>query len=296
MRVFLTGATGFIGSALIPELQRHGHRVLGLARSDAGEQALQALGADVLRGDLADLAALRRGAGQADGVVHCGFIHDFAKFAENCEIDRRAIVTLADALEGSGKPLVVTAGIPGMAGRPTTEDDEVPADNPTPRVSEQTALAQVARGVRASVVRLPQVHDRDKAGIVSYLTLIARQKGVSAYVGDGQNRWSAVHRLATASLYRLALEKGTAGARYQAVEEEGVPLKTIAESVGRGLKVPVRSLSPSEALAHFGPLGHFAGMSNPATSALTRARLGWAPGDHPGLIDDVDQSTAYAAA
>ena len=293
MRVFLTGATGFIGSALIPELLQHGHQVLGLARSDVGEQALKALGASALRGDLENLAALRDGAGQADGVVHCGFIHDFTKFVENCAIDRRAIETFGEVLAGSGRPLVVTAGIPGVPGRASTEDD--PPSAATPRVSEQMGIALAARGVRATAIRLPQVHDRDKAGLISYLIAIAKQKGVSAYVGEGRNRWSAVHRLATSALYRLALEKGEAGARYHAVEEEGVTLKAIAESIGRGLGIPVKSLSQAEAVAHFGPMGHFAGMDNPASSALTRQRLGWAPGTHPGLIDDLDHSTAYAA-
>ena len=293
MRVFLTGATGFIGSALIPELRAHGHSVLGYARSDAGAQAVRALGADVHRGDLEDLAALRSGAAQADGVVHCGFIHDFAQFARNCEIDRVAIETLGGVLAGSGKPLVVTAGIPGVPGGISTED--TPPNTHMPRVSEQSATALAARGVRATTIRLPQVHDRDKAGLITYLIAVAKQAGVSAYVGDGANRWSAVHRLATSSLYRLALEKGTAGARYHAVEEEGVTLKAIAEAIGRGLKVPVKSLSPDEAVAHFGPMGHFAGMDNPASSALTRQRLGWAPGAHPDLVDDLDHSTAYAA-
>jgi nucleoside-diphosphate-sugar epimerase len=293
MRVFITGATGFIGGVVVPELLRAGHQVLGLARSEAGADALRAQGAGVHRGTLEDLASLRRGAEQADGVIHAGFIHDFSKFAENCEIDRRAIEALGDVLAGSGRPLVVTAGIPGVPGRASTEDD--PPQQMTPRLSEQTAAAQAARDVRATTIRLPQVHDRDKAGLVSYLIMIARQKGVSAYVGDGANRWSAVHRQATASLYRLALEGGVAGGRYHAVEEEGVPLKVIAQAIGRGLGVPVKSLSPAEAAAHFGPMGHFAGMDNPASSALTRERLGWAPGAHPGLVDDLDHSTAYAA-
>jgi len=295
MRVFLTGATGFIGSALIPELREHGHTVLGLSRSDAGDAALKALGADVHRGDLENLDALRAGAQQADGVVHCGFIHDFSTFAENCAIDGRAIDALADVLAGSGKPFVVTAGIPGMPGRVTTEDDDLPANAPTPRVSEQRALAAAARGVRASVVRLPQVHDRDKSGLIPFFIAVARQKGVSAYVGDGQNRFAAAHRFATPSLYRLALEKGTAGARYHAVEEEGIAMKAIAEAIGRGLKVPTIAVSAGEAAAHFGPLGHFATMSNPASSVLTRERLGWNPGVHPDLIDDLDHSTAYAS-
>ena len=295
MRVFLTGATGFIGSALIPELLQHGHQVLGLARSDDGAQALRALGAEVLRGDLEDLAALRRGAEQADGVVHCGFIHDFTKFVENCAIDRRAIETFGEVLAGSARPLVVTAGIPALPGRVTTETDAVPTDHPMPRVSEQAALALAERGVHASVVRLPQVHDRDKAGLVTYLIAVAKEKRVSAWVGDGQNRWSGVHRLDTSPLYRLALEKGAVGARYHAVAEEGVPLKDIAEAIGRGMGVPAKSMSPQEATAHFGAIGFFATMSNPASNALTRQQLGWAPTTRPGLLDDVEHSTAYAA-
>ena len=295
MRVFLTGATGFIGSALIPELLQHGHQVLGLARSADGAQALRALGAEVLRGDLEDLAALRRGAEQADGVVHCGFIHDFTKFVENCAIDRRAIETFGEVLAGSARPLVVTAGIPALPGRVTTETDAVPTDHPMPRVSEQAALALAERGVHASVVRLPQVHDRDKAGLVTYLIAVAKEKRVSAWVGDGQNRWSGVHRLDTSPLYRLALEKGAVGARYHAVAEEGVPLKDIAEAIGRGMGVPAKSMSPQEAMAHFGAIGFFATMSNPASNALTRQQLGWAPTTRSGLLDDVEHSTAYAA-
>jgi nucleoside-diphosphate-sugar epimerase len=293
MRVFITGATGFIGGVVVPELLRAGHQVLGLARSEAGADALRARGADVHRGTLEDLAALRRGAERADGVIHAGFIHDFSKFAENCAVDRRAIEALGDVLAGSGRPLVVTAGIPGVQGRASTEDD--PPNHLTPRVSEQAAAALVARGVRATTLRLPQVHDRDRAGLVSYLIMIAKQKGVSAWVGDGGNRWSAVHRLATASLYRLALEKGAAGARYHAVEEEGVTMRAIAEAIGRGLDIPAQSLPQAEVAAHFGPMGHFAGMENPASSVLTRERLGWTPGTHPGLVEDLDHSTAYAA-
>jgi len=292
MRVFLTGATGFIGTALIPELIQHGHSVLGYVRSEAGAKTLQGLGVDAHFGDLEDLDALRRGAEQADGVAHVGFIHDFTQFARNCEIDRVAIETLGDVLAGTGKPLVVTAGIPAVPGRASTEDDA--PDYLTPRRSEQVGLEQAARGVRATAIRLPQVHDRDRAGLITYLIAVARQKGVSAWVGEGANRWSAVHRLATSSLYRLALEKGTAGSRYHAVEEEGVTLKAIAEAIGRGLKVPVVSLSKDEAVAHFGAMGHFAGIDNPASSALTRERLGWTPSVHPGLIDDLDHSTAYA--
>ena len=295
MRVFVTGATGFIGGVVIPELLSAGHQVLGLARSDDGARALAAAGAQAHRGTLEDLGSLRDGAAQADGVIHAGFIHDFSKFAENCEVDRRAIEAIGDVLAGTGKPLVVTAGIPPMPGRPTTEDDVVPPDHPMPRVSEPSALALVARGVRATVMRLPQVHDRDRAGLVNYFIAIARQKGVSAYVGEGHNRWAAVHRLDVAPLYRLALENGVAGARFHAVAEEGVTARQIAESIGRGLKIPAVSVSAEEAMSHFGPLGFFAGMDITASSALTQQRLGWRPAQATGLIDDVDHSSEFAA-
>ncbi|MFL6696236.1 MAG: SDR family oxidoreductase [Vitreoscilla sp.] len=293
MRVFVTGATGFIGGVIVPELLRAGHQVLGLSRSDAGDRALDAMGAEAHRGQLEDLDSLRRGAARADGVIHAGFIHDFSKFAENCAIDGRAIDAIGQELAGSQRPLVVTAGIPSLPERITTEVDDVPTDHPTPRVSEQKALALAARGVHASVVRLPQVHDRDKAGLVPYLIAVAQQKGVSAYVGEGSNRWSAVHRFDTAPLYRLVLENGSAGARYHAVAEEGVAMKDIAEAIGRGLKIPAVSMSPQEAAAHFGALALFSTMSNPASSAITRERLHWAPGEHPGLIDDLENATAF---
>jgi nucleoside-diphosphate-sugar epimerase len=295
MRVFVTGATGFIGGVVIPELLRAGHHVLGLSRTDAGDRTLGAMGAESHRGDLTDLDSLRRGAEQADGVIHAGFIHDFSNFAESCAVDGRAIDALGDVLAGSTRPLVVTAGIPGLAGRVTTELDDIPSGHPLPRVSEQKALALAARGVHASVIRLPQVHDRHKAGLVTFLIAAAREKGVSAYVGAGQNRWAAAHRFDTASLYRLAFEKGAPGARYHAVAEEGVALKDIAEAVGRGLKMPAVSLSQDEAARHFGPRLFFASISNPASNALTREQLGWAPGANPGLIEDLAHSTAYAA-
>lgn len=220
-------------------------------------------------------------------MVHLGFIHDFSKFEANCAIDKRAIEALGAALAGSDRPLVVTAGIALLApGRVATEDDTPPPM--TPRFSEPAALALAEQGVRASVVRLPQVHDTHKQGLVSYAIAIAREKGVSAYVGDGLNRWPAVHLVDAAHLYRLALEKGTAGARYHAIAEEGVPLRDIAEAIGRGLKVPVVSKSPEEAAEHFGWLGMFAGLDCAASSALTQQRLGWRPTAQPGMIADLD--------
>ncbi|MDR3619695.1 MAG: SDR family oxidoreductase [Paludisphaera borealis] len=288
MRVFVTGATGFVGSAVVQELIGAGHKVLGLARSDEGAASLAAAGAEVHRGDLEDLNSLRSGAATSEGVIHTAFNHDFSKFKENCEADRRAIEALGGELAGSNRPLIVTSGLFATPGRLMTEDDGPPSDSAFPRVSEQAAMPMVSRGVRVSVVRLPQVHDTVKQGLVTYAIALAREKGVSVYVGDGLNRWPAVHLLDVAPLYRLALEKGTAGARYHAVAEEGVPVREIAEAIGRGLKIPVVSRSPEEAAGHFGWLGGFAGMDGPASSALTQQRLGWRLTQKPGLIDDLD--------
>lgn len=287
MRIFVTGATGFIGSAVVSELIAAGHQVLGLTRSEAGAKSLEAAGAEVHRGDLNDLESLRRGAAMSDGVIHLAFLHDFSKFQENCEVDKRAIETLGSVLAGSNRPLIVTTGLAGL-GRPgqlTTEDMDVPADFPFPRVSEQAALS--LEGVNASIVRLPQVHDTIKQGLVTFLIAIAREKGVSAYVGEGGNRWAAAHVSDTARLYRLALEKNEAGAKYHAVAEEGVPLRDIAEAIGRGLKIPVKSISPDEAQSHFGVLGMFAALDIPASSAKTRKKLGWNP-TGTGLIADLE--------
>ena len=295
MRIFITGATGFIGTALVHELIGAGYQVLGLARSDAGAKFLTDAGAQVQRGGLEDLENLRSAAATSDGVVHLGFNHDFSKFAANCEMDRLAIETIGAALAGSGRPLVVTSGTGIIApGRLATEDDVPPANPVYPRVSEQTAASLAARGINASVVRLPQVHDREKQGFVTYAIAIAREKGVSAYVGDGLNRWPAVHRLDAAHLYRLALEKGTIGGRYHAVAEEGVPVREIAESIGRGLKMPVVSKSPEEAAGHFGFLGFFVGLDCPASSALTQERLGWRPTAQPAMLDDLAHASAFA--
>jgi nucleoside-diphosphate-sugar epimerase len=288
MRIFLTGATGFIGSAIVPELINAGHQVLGLTRSDAGAQSLKAAGAVVHRGQLEDLESLRTGAAKSDGVIHTAFIHDFSKFKENCEIDERAIKTLGSALAGSDRPLIVTSGLAlGSPKRPVTEDTDPPENSPMPRVSEEIAMSLASQGLKTAVMRLPQVHDTVKQGLVTYLIALAREKGVSAYVGEGLNRWSAAHVLDVAHLYRLALEKHEAGAKYHAVAEEGVPLRDIAEAIGRGLKVPVVSMSQEAAAAHFGWLAMFAGLDLSASSAQTQQRLRWRP-TGPGLIADLN--------
>jgi nucleoside-diphosphate-sugar epimerase len=297
MRVFVTGATGFIGSAIVPELINAGHQVLGLTRSDAGADSLIAAGAEVHRGNLEDPESLRSGAAKSDGVIHTAFDHDFSNFVAICEKDRRAIEALGSALIGSDRPLIITSGT-GMGnaapGKPATEDHFDP-NHPNPRRSSELAGVSVAaRGVNVSVMRLPQVHNTVKQGLITYAVAVAREKGVSAYVGDGLNRWPAAHVLDTARLYRLALEKAKSGARYHAVAEEGVPVRDIAEVVGRGLKVPVVALSPEEAAGHFGWLAPFAGWDMPASSAQTQERLGWHP-TGPGLIADLEQMRYFEA-
>jgi nucleoside-diphosphate-sugar epimerase len=289
MRVFVTGATGFVGSTLVRELVDAGHQVLGLARNDAGAQSLVAAGAQAHRGDIEDLGSLRTGAANADAVIHTAFIHDFSKFKENCEIDRRAIETLGDALAGSDRLLIVTSGLALVAnGRAATEHDPpVPVSASYPRASEAAAVALEARGGRTIAMRLSQIHDTVKQGLVTYAIQIARQKGVAAYIGDGLNCWAAAPRLDTARLYRLALEMGDAGARYHAVAEEGVPMREIAEAIGQGLHVPVVSIAPEKATEHFGWFASFAGLDISASSTQTREKLGWNP-TGPGLIADLE--------
>ncbi len=290
MRVFLTGATGFIGSRIVPELIGAGHQVLGMTRSEAGAQSLTAAGAEVHHGDLEDLESLRSGAAQADGVIHTAFDHDFSRFVANCEKDRRVIEALGTALKGSDRPLVITSGT-GMgtpeSGGPATED-VFNIHHPNPRVASELAGASLlAAGVNVSVVRLPQVHDTVKQGLITPLVAVAREKGVSAYVGDGGNHWPAAHVSDVARLYRLVLEKREAGARYNAVAEEGIRVRDIAEVIGKGLKVPVVALSPDEAAEHFGWLAGFAGLDLLASGAQTQAHLHWHP-TGPGLIADLE--------
>ncbi len=291
MRVFVTGATGFIGSAVVQELIDAGHQVLGLARNEAGAKTLTAAGAQVHRGDLEDLESLRNGAANSDAVIHTAFNHDFSKYVANCEADRRVIEALGSVLAGSDRLLIVTSGTgitnpgPGLL---AAEDGQPASSKVVPRAASEEAAASVAaRGCRVAIVRLPQVHDTAKQGLVTYAIHLAREKGAAAYVGDGLNRWPAAHRLDTARLYRLVLEKADADARYHAVAEEGVPLRDIAEAIGRGLNVPVVSIAPEEAAGHFGWLAAFVGRDVPASSAQTREKLGWNP-TGPGLISDLE--------
>jgi nucleoside-diphosphate-sugar epimerase len=289
MRVFVTGATGFIGTELVKELIEVGHQVRGLTRSEAGVEQLKAVGAEVHRGDLTDLDSLRSGAAGMDAVVHLAFSHDFSKFAQNAADEIKAIEALGSVMQ-PGKLFVVTSGVGLTSGEPghlRTEKDP-PVDSPAiPRRPEQAAQAVADKGVHVAIVRLPQVHDTRKQGLVPLLTQTAREKGVSAYLGDGANRWAAAPLKDVAHLYRLAVEKTGPGVTvYNAVQEEGVSAREIAETIGKGLKVPVVSIAPEKAGEHFGWFAHFAALDMPATSEWTRKTLGWAP-TGPGLIEDL---------
>jgi nucleoside-diphosphate-sugar epimerase len=297
MRVFVTGATGFIGPAIVRELLAARHEVLGLARSDAAANSLARLGVEAHRGELSDTASLAAGARACEGVIHAAFIHDFSAYATAAETDRQAVEALTGALEGSGKPFVLTSGTallaPGRIG--TEEDAPAPGSAAAPRAaSEVAALAAAGRGVRASVVRLPpSVHGAGDHGFVPALIGIARRKSVSAFVGDGANRWPSVHRLDAARLFRLALEHAPSGVRLHAVAEEGVTLRAIAQAIGAGLGVPVRSLAADEASAHFDWLAGFVAIDNPTSSALTRNSMGWRPRESE-LLTDMRNSGYFA--
>jgi len=291
LRIFLTGATGFIGSRIVPELLAAGHHVLGMTRSDQGAHALASAGADVHRGHLEDLDSLRSGAAKADAVIHTAFDHDFSNFVANCEKDRQAIKAMGSVLAGSDRPLLITSGT-GMGtakpGKPATED-VFNTEHPNPRSASEIAGAEMlAEGVAVSVVRLPQVHDTVKQGLITPLIAMARAKGVSAYIGEGLNRWPAAHVLDVARLYRLAIEKCEPGARYHAVAEEGIRVRDIAQVIGAGLGLPVISISPSDAADHFGWLAGFVGMDLLASSAWTREVLEWFPSG-PSLLDDLSR-------
>ena len=295
MRIFVTGATGFIGSAVVSELIAAGHEVIGLARSDAGARQLQDAGARAHRGSLEDVESLRRGAAESDGVLHLAFTHDFANYAASCLQDKQAIEAMGETLAGSGRPLIVTTGTLGLAqGRVATEADMPGAGYP--RKSEETSLSFAAKGVRVAIIRLsPTVHGDGDHGFVPMLIARARAQGFASYVGDGSNRWSAVHRLDAARLYRLALEKGVAGGRYHGVAESGVRVRDIAELIGKRLGLPAVSTSEAEVVSQLGFVGHVVAMDAETTSAVTQAQLGWTP-TQVGLLADLEKGTYFDVA
>jgi nucleoside-diphosphate-sugar epimerase len=297
MRIFVTGASGFIGSAVVAELIDAGHDAIGLARSDQAASAVQAAGAEAHRGALDDLESLRSGAAAADGVIHTAYIHDFSRMQDSARIDLLAVETLGTALEGSGRPMVITTGTALInPGEVATEEDSADSDSHPRLKAEDEAKAFAARGVRTAIVRPgASVHGEADHGFVPVLIDIARSKGVSAYIGDGSNRWPAVHRLDAANLYRLALEDGPAGSVFHAIADEGIATRDIAEVIGRHLELPVVSIAPQDAAEHFGWMGVFFGIDAPASSALTQERLGWNP-VHPGLIADLEQGHYFKQA
>jgi nucleoside-diphosphate-sugar epimerase len=300
MKVFVTGATGFVGSAVVRDLLAAGHEVTGLARSDEAAARVAAAGAGVHRGSLADPGSLRAGAAEADGVIHTAYIHDFSPTGDPvaaARTDARAIEALGSALAGSGRSLVVATGAALLGpGKPATEDDDLPGDPLHPRLSEQTALPLAGQDVRVSVVRLPpSVHGEGDYAFVPFMIGIARATGRAAYVGDGANRWAAVHRVDAARLFRLGLESAQAGSRLHAVGDEGVPFREIARVISLHLQIPLVSVTADEAPGQFGGLAHFAAADLPATAALTRERFGWRP-VQPGLIADLDTGHYFAVA
>lgn len=296
MRVFVTGATGFVGSAIVKELINAGHEVLGLTRSAAGAALLVAAGAEAHHGDLDELESIKSGASACDGVIHTAFNHDFTKFKENSENDKRVIEALGDALAGTEKPLIITSAIGLLPRGKFVNENDIAVAGPNPRIASEEAINTVAgRGIRVSGLRLPpSVHDEGDYGFVPMLINIARQKGISVYEGEGLNRWPAVHRLDAAVLYRLALEKAAAaGTRYHAVAEEGILFRDLAEMIGKRLHIPVVSKSKEDAAAHFGSFAHFAAMDIHASSDKTQEELGWQP-IHPGLLADLEGDSYFS--
>ncbi len=296
MLVFVTGASGHVGRAVVGELLRGGHQVLGLARSEDAARGLRQLGAEVQSGSMQDHDKLRAGTRRADAVIHLAFEHDFSNFVQGCEVDRQAINAIGSALIGSRKPFLVPNGMLGLTapGQVLTEHHDVPPDYRLPRVSEQTALQFATEGVNVSVVRLAQVHDTDTQGLVTFLIALARATCVAAYIGDGGQRWPAVHISDAARLFRLTLEAGSPPARCHAVAEEGVRMRLIAEAIGRALGLPTRSVTADEAQRHFGPMSMFVGADMPASAEETKQLLGW-HSTGPTLIDDLDHLTGAAA-
>ena len=291
MRVFITGGTGFIGSAIVEDLLAAGHEVLGLARSDASAKVFESLGVEVLRGSLDDLDTLKHGAANSDGVIHCAFIHDFSNFATSIKKDQLAIQTLGAALEGTNRPFVISSGIFGVSNnRLATEQDPANLETSLRGLAEEITISFSSKDVRSSVIRLPpSVHGKGDQAVIPIMIGIAREKGVSAYIGDGLNHWPSVHRADVARLYRLALEKGTAGARYHGVADEGIPFRDIAELIGKHLNVPVVSKPIEEANDHFGFLGHFVQFDGPASSKHTQQELSWQP-TQISLLADIQQN------